>query len=171
MPNRSLLMIRLSQFGLTWIATFMLVLLAVLAARFGLNQNLITTADVLLRLALIGLGVALAAALVGTVLARESLVTKVAGIALVLVLALPLLWSPVLAVVFAAQVAHVPIEYSTVYAGFRITVGKLLYPIVQSVVSGQAIDAVWSAFETVATIVGFIASSLEILRLFRRRSV
>jgi hypothetical protein len=171
MLKRSLMMIRLGQFGLAWIGTFLVVLLAALAARFALGLNLIAVADLLLSLSLILLGVAILAALAATWIARTGLPIKIAVTLLIFVLALPLLWSPVLAVVVAAKLADTPIEYSTVYAGFRIAVSRLLYPIFQIIFSGAAIGAVWKAFEAVATVVGFAASSLELWRFLRKQRI
>ena len=167
MPNRSHLMIRLSQYALAWVSAFVAVLVLALAAHFLLHMDTIRAVDALLGLALGLLGLATLGGVAATLLGPQGLATKVAVSVLAVLLLLPLLWSPVLAAVLTAKLAGVSIEYSGVYAGFRITVSRLLYSLLQG--SGAAIEAVWPAFEAVATIVGFAASTLEILRLLRGR--
>jgi hypothetical protein len=167
MPNRSHVMIRLSQYALTWVSAFLGVLVLALIARFGLHMDTIRAVDALLGLALALLGLLTAGALAMTILGKQSLATKIAVCVLALLLLLPLLWSPVLAAVLTAKLTGVSIEYSGVYAGFRITVSRLLYSLLQG--SGAAIEAVWPMFEVLATIVGFAASVLELMRLLRSR--
>jgi hypothetical protein len=167
MPNRSHVMIRLSQYALTWASTFLVVLVLALTAHFLLHMDTIRAVDALLGLALVLLSLLTIGGVVATVLGRQSLATKIAVCLLALLLLLPLLWSPVLAAVLTAKLAGVSIEYSGVYAGFRITVSRLLYSLLQG--TGAAIEAVWPVFEAIATIVGFAASVLELMRLFRRR--
>jgi hypothetical protein len=167
MPNRSHVMIRLSQYALAWISAFLAVLVLALGAHVLLHMDTIRVVDGLLGLALIALSLATLAGVAATLLSKQGLVTKIAVSLLAVLLFLPLLWSPVLAAVLAARLSGTVIEYSGVYAGFRITVSRLLFSLVQG--SGAAIGAVWPVFEAFATIVGFAASVLELMRLLRRR--
>jgi len=86
---------------------------------------------------------------------------------LALLLILPLLWSPVLAVLVVATISGTVIEYSTAYAQFRIAVSQLIYPVVSLLVEGPLVAAVWNAFQVVASIVGFVASALQIWRVLK----
>jgi hypothetical protein len=143
------------------------VLVLALGARFLLHMDTIRAVDALLGLALVVLGLLVVGGVAATVVSRESLVTKIVVSLLAVLLLLPLLWSPVLAAVLTAKLTGVSIEYSGVYAGFRITVSRLLYSLFQG--AGAAVETIWPVFETVATIVGFAASVLELMRLVRRR--
>jgi hypothetical protein len=167
MPNRSHVMIRLSQYAVAWASAFLVVLALALAGRFLLHLDTIRSVDALLGLALILLGLLVVAGVAATLISKQSLATKVAVSVLAVLLLLPLLWSPVLAAVLTAKLTGVSIEYSGVYAGFRITVSRFLYALFQG--GGAAVETIWPVFETVATILGFAASVLELMRLLRRR--
>ena len=153
---------RLGQYAAAWLGSFLIVFLLVLAAVFLLGMELVSVADLLLPLALGALSLAVFAG-VGLTFARPGAVgPKLLVLLLALFLFLPLLWAPVVAAVLAAWIAGVPIEYSESYAWFRITVSNLLYPLISAVVSGAAIRWVWEVFQVIATIVGAIASAIQI---------
>jgi len=95
-------------------------------------------------------------------LSTKSLIT-----ALALLLVLPLLWAPVLAVVVTAAIAGASVEYSTVYAAFRISVSNLIYPLVAMLGEDPLVGFVWQAFQVVASIVGAIASVLQVWRFVK----
>ena len=162
MPNSALLRTRLGQYGLAWLIAFVAVLAASLGACFLGHIDLIRALDMVMPVAFAGLGLALAAFLVMTLLARQSAVTKTVLIALGLVLALPLLWAPVLGAMIAANLTHATLEYSSSYAGFRILVGRLIFPATQAVFRGAVLDTVWTAFERFAIVVGFIAAVVQL---------
>jgi hypothetical protein len=168
MPNGALLRTRLGQYGLVWLAAFLLVLVAGLGAHFLAHIDLIRALDMVLPVAFAGVGAALAVFLVITVTARQSLTTKTVLIALGLILALPLLWAPVLGAMSAARLAHATLEYSSAYATFRILVGKLIFPASQAVFHGAVLDTVWTAFERFAIVVGFIAAVNQLWPLLTR---
>ena len=168
MPNSALLRTRLGQYGLAWLVAFLAVPAVALAAVFGLHMDQIRVLDLVLPAAFAALGAALAAFVVVTVMARQSAATKVALIALGLILALPLLWSPVLGAIVAANLTHATLEYSSAYAGFRIVVGRLVFPATQAVFHGAVLDTVWTAFERFAIVVGFIAAVNQLWPLLTR---
>ena len=115
-----------------------------------------------------GSGLLLAAFLVITVFARESVTTKLVLIVLGLILALPLLWAPVLAVVLDAGLTKTSIEYSNAYAGFRIIIGRLLFPATQAVFGGDLVSVAWVWFQGVATVIGFIAAVSQVWPMMLR---
>ena len=166
--NGRLLGTRLGQYGAAWFLSFLLVLVAGLIGPLALHMDLIRLADLILPLVLGGLGLLLVAFLVITVLAKESVTTKVVLILLGLILALPLLWAPVLAVVLDAAMTKVSIEYSNAYAGFRIIIGRLLFPTTQSIFGGDLVSAAWVWFQGVATVIGFIAAVSQLWPMLMR---
>lgn len=159
---------RLGQYGAAWVSSFLLVLALALFATFVLGMEMAAVADGLLMISLAALTVALLAGVVMTVIGRDSVGIKIVVVLLALILGLPLLWAPVLAVVVAANLNHAPIEYSEVYAGFRITVSQILYPVVSAVVSGAAIRWVWEMFQIFATIVGGVASTIQVWNFLKK---
>lgn len=159
---------RLGQYGAAWVGSFLLVLALSLFATFVLGMEMAAVADGLLMVSLAALTVALLAGVVMTVIGRDSVGIKLVIVLLALMLGLPLLWAPVLAVVVVANLNHSPIEYSEVYAGFRITVSQILYPLVSAVVSGAAIRWVWEMFQIFATIVGGIASAIQVWNFLKK---
>jgi hypothetical protein len=165
--NASLLKLRLSQYGMVWVAAFVSVLLLGLAATFGLRQDFVAVADLALRIAFGALALIAMAFAAATVIAPEKLGTKVVLLLLGAVLLLPLLWSPVLAVVITAHLTGAAVEYSEVYAQFRAVVSRIVFPIVQAVFGGSLIEEVWSGFEVLATVVGFIASTITLWQVLR----
>jgi hypothetical protein len=121
-----------------------------------------------LPVAFAGVGLAMAAFLVVTIVARQSAVTKTVLIALGLILTLPLLWAPVLGAVAAAKLTNATLEYSSAYATFRILVSKLIFPATQAVFHGAVLDTVWTAFERFAIVVGFVAAVNQLWPLLTR---
>ncbi len=158
MPNSALLRARLGQYGLVWLVAFLAVLAASLGAHFLAHIDLVRALDMALPVAFAGVGLVMAAFLIVTIAARQSATTKAVLIGLGLILALPLLWAPVLGAVIAANLTHSTLEYSSAYAGFRIAVGRLIFPATQVVFHGAVLDTVWTAFERFAIVVGFVAA-------------
>ena len=156
--NGSLVRTRLGQYGAAWFLSFLGVLVAGLVGALALHMDLIRLADLILPVVLGLLGLLLVVFLVATVFAREGPATKIVLILLGLILALPLLWAPVLAMVADAAMTRVSIEYSSAYAGFRIIVGRLLFPVTQAVFGGDLVSAAWGWFQAVATVIGFVAA-------------
>ena len=159
---------RLGQYGAAWVGSFLITLVVTLAAVFLLGMPLVDVADLLLPAALGILALAAVAGVVLSFMAREPLGPKLLVLLLAVVLVLPLLWAPVLAVVLSARFADTPIEYSEAYAWFRITVSRLLYPLVSAIVSGAAFRWVWEMFQVFATIVGAIASAIQVWNFTRK---
>ena len=170
MLNLDLIGRRLGQYGLVWLNAFLLVLVAGLIAAFGFQVAFVKAADVLLTIAFPLLGLILAGFLILTAAARESWLTKTVLVVLAILLALPLLWSPVLAVVGGAWATQVSIEYSEVYAGFRILVGRLLYTLTEQVFGSPLVDAAWSFMQGFAGLVGFVSAVAHTLNVIRRLS-
>ena len=162
---------RLGQYVAAWVGSFLLVLVLSLFATVVLGMEMTAVADGLLIATLAVLSFALLAGVVLTVIGRDSVGIKIVVVLLALVLGLPLLWAPVLAVVVAANLNQTQIEYSEVYAWFRITVSQILYPLVSALVSGAAIRWVWEMFQIFATIVGGIASAIQVWNFLKKMFV
>lgn len=153
---------RLGQYAAAWFSSFLLVFLLLMAAVFLLGMELVDAADLLIPTALAILSLATAAA-VGLTFVRPGPVgAKLLVLLLAGVLFLPLLWAPVVASAAGAWLVGAPLEYSQAYAWFRITVSHMLYPLVSAVVSGAAVRWVWEMFQIFATIVGAIASGIQV---------
>lgn len=101
MLNAELIKTRLSQYGAAWLVLFALAGLIFLVGPL-LDLDLIDLTDRVLPVAftVIGLGLVLFLAL--ALITRETLGTKLAIVLLAVLLALPLLWSPVLAAIGSA---------------------------------------------------------------------
>lgn len=158
---------RLSQYGALWLGSFVLTLLVMSAMVFGADARLASAADLILPIALGLLGLAVIAGVGITVVKDVGLATKSLVTALALLLVLPLLWAPVLAVVVTAAIAGASVEYSTAYAEFRIAVSNLIYPLVAMLGEDPLVGFVWQVFQVAASVVGFIASVLQVWRFVR----
>ena len=158
---------RLSQYGALWLGSFVVTLLVMAAMVFGVGAPLAETADLALPIALALLGLAVITG-VGITLAQDvSLSTKSLIAALALLLVLPLLWAPVLAVIVTAAIAGASVEYSTAYAQFRIVVSHLIYPLAAMLGEDPLVGFVWQAFQVVASVVGAVASVLQVWRVIK----
>jgi hypothetical protein len=164
--NGDLIMQRLSQYAAVWVLAFTVVLTGALGARYGFGLDLIDTADILLPAAFAVLGLLAAAFLVITLFDKQTILTHIVVVVGGLLLILPLLWSPVLAVIFAAWIAKVSIEYSTAYAQFRITISDLIYPISQFLF-GPALSSAWLFFQGLASVVGVLSAMRQIFLAWR----
>src|SRR3569833_1525362 len=151
--NGALIKRRLGQYGLAWVSGFLLVLLGGLAAIWGCKAPFVQSANLLLQVALTLLTLGVLTIVVLTVLAREGLMTKLLLVVLALVLFLPLLWAPMLGAVAVAALTRHAVEYSGVYAQFRIVVSQLG----QTLFSNSTRDAVWCVFLLFVLVIGFIA--------------
>jgi hypothetical protein len=158
---------RLSQYGALWLGAFVVTLLVMAAMVFGVRMPLADTADLILPIAFALLGLAVIAGVVITVVKDVGLTTKSLVTALALLLILPLLWAPVLAVVVTAAIAGASVEYSSAYADFRIAVSHLIYPLVALLGEDPLIGFVWQAFQVVASFVGAVASALQVWRVIK----
>lgn len=168
MLDFGLLGTRLSQYGAAWLAAFLLVFLGALGAHFLLHMDMIAVANALLGLALTVLVILVAVFVAYTLLSRMRGLTKPAMLLAGLILLLPLLWAPVLGAIAAAWIGHVTIEYSSVYAGFRIVLGRLLYGVTQMLFGNPYVEAAMAFFQGLATFVGFIASAAQIWNMLGR---
>lgn len=159
---------RLGWYGLAWLGAFLLALLVALGGIFLFGADVIDMADMLIP---VGLGL-LTLALLGVVgrdlFLSQTIGTKVVVVLLAALLFLPLLWSPVAAMVAAAWIMDRSIEYSNAYAQFRITISQLLYPVMEAVSSGAAYQWAWQAFQFVASAVGFFSSLFQVIAFLRR---
>lgn len=176
MVNTALIRTRLGQYGAAWLIGFVLSLTAVLATGWLAHLPLVRGADLVLPVALAGLTLTTLAALAATLVAgRETVATRLIILLLGLLLFLPLLWAPVLGAVTAAWIGHVSIEYSAVYAQFRILVSQALFSLAGLVFANPLLDTVWTLFQGLATVVGFFSAFLQVwprlLRLLGAREV
>jgi len=72
------------------------------------------------------------------------------------------------AAVVIAFFADRSIEYSESYAAFQIGVSRVLFPIGQALGQGDLFGWVWSAFQWVSTVVGFLSAVAKIWPAVRR---
>lgn len=170
MLNLTLIRRCLRQYGLVWLGAFALVLAAALIAWKLATIDYIAAADLLLTGVFPVLGLILAGFMIYALALKQTPLTKAVLIVFAVVLALPLLWAPVLGVIAGAWIAHVSIEYSSVYAAFRITVGKLLYVVTEQVFGSPLVDAAWKAMQAFAGLVGFISAAVHSWRVVQRLS-
>jgi hypothetical protein len=165
MLNLDLLMLRFAQYGAVWLASFLLVLFGDLAVGI-VHIQLVAAANVLLTTALCGIAVVFSVFVALTALGRESGATKTAALLLGVLLLFPLLWAPMLGAIASAYIAHVSIEYSSVYAGFRIIIGRVIYSLMRLFTDNPYVEAGLNVFQTIATVVGFIASVAQLWKMF-----
>lgn len=168
MSDGAVLKRRLGQYGAAWVASFLIVLVGSLGSVMGFHIDPIRVADVLLPAAFAVLSLALIVFVIRTLMATVSLWTKLGLLILGVVLALPLLWSPVLAILVSAAGTHAVIEYSTAYAQFRVIVGRLLYPAAVLLFKDSMVSTVWSGFQVFATVIGFIAAATQLWPMMLR---
>ncbi|RYF92713.1 MAG: hypothetical protein EON95_11450 [Caulobacteraceae bacterium] len=166
--NLILIKRRLGWYGLAWMGAFALVLLVALAGHFLAHADVIDMADLLIPIGLVVTALALAGVVVRDLFSKQTIGTRLAILLLAILLALPLFWSPVSATVAAAWVADRSIEYSSAYAQFRITVSRLLWPMIEVVNSGAAFEFAWQAFQFVASVVGFLSTLLQVIAFLRK---
>ncbi len=157
---------RLGQYGALWVGGFLLSGAAILVGMLFID--LMAAADLVLPPLMAAAALALGAGVVMTLLSRETVGTKLALGVLAVLLALPLLWAPVSAAVAIAFFADRPIEYSQAYAAFQIGASRVLFPLGQAVFGGDVPGRVWSAFQWVASVVGFISALSNVWPIIRR---
>lgn len=157
---------RLGQYAALWVGSFLLSGLAILVGLF--LADLMTAADMVLPLMLGATALALGAGLVASLLSSETVGTKLTVLLLAVLLALPLLWAPVSAAVAIAFFADRSIEYSESYAAFQIGISRVLFPIGQALGDGDLFGWVWTAFQWVSTVVGFLSAAAKVWPMMRR---
>ena len=157
---------RLGQYAAVWVGAFLLSGAAILT---GLAfTDLMTAADVVLPVGLALTVLALGVGLVASLASREAVGTKLTVLILAGLLVLPLLWAPVSAAVAVAFFADRSIEYSQAYAAFQIGVSRVLFPISEALGDGDLFGWVWTAFQWVSTVVGFLSALAKAWPMIRR---
>lgn len=167
MRDRAVIRHRLSQYSALWLGGFLVVLVIAAGSSLVAGLDLIDVADWVLPVAFVALGGAMAFGVGATAVSRAGLATKSLVTALGLLLILPLLWAPVLAVLVTAAIGGVTIEYSTAYAGFRIAVSQLIYPLIALFTDSPLATAVWAIFQVAASVIGFAASMVQVWKAVR----
>ncbi|HYC66879.1 hypothetical protein [Brevundimonas sp.] len=157
---------RLGQYAAVWVAGFLLSGAAILAGLWF--ADLMTAADTVLPFGLAAVALALGAGLVASLVSGETVGTKLVVLLLAGLLVLPLLWAPVSAAVAIAFFADRSIEYSGTYAAFQIGVSRVLFPISQWIGDGDLFGWVWSAFQWVSTLVGFLSALAKVWPMLKR---
>lgn len=157
---------RLGQYAAVWVAGFLLSGAAILVGMAF--ADLMTAADWVLPAVLMLVGLALGAGVISSLWSRETVGTKLVVLLLAGLLALPLLWAPVSAAVVIAFFADRSIEYSEAYAAFQIGVARVLFPISQWIGDGDLFGWVWTAFQWVSTVVGFLSAMARVWPMLRR---
>lgn len=148
---------RFGQYAGVWVGAFLLAGVAILGL-MAMGADLMDAADLALPVVLVLTGLALGAGVAISFFSAETPLTKILVLILALLLLLPLLWAPVSSAVAIAFFADRPIEYSQAYVAFRLGVSDLLWAGSQVVGYGGFLDALWSAFQWIASIVGFISA-------------
>lgn len=158
MLNSEFLKTRFAQYGALWLAAFGISAAVLVLGPMLAGADMIGLADTVLPLLFAVLAILLLLFTSLALISRETLGTKLLFVLLAAVLALPLFWAPVLGAILAAWVAERSIEYSDVYARFRVVVGDLIYPMVEAVFGGALFETVWRAMQLFSGIVGFISA-------------
>ena len=157
---------RLGQYAALWVGAFLLAGAGVLVG--VLFTDLMVATDVVLPVMLGVVALALGGGVIASLLSGETLGTKLMVVLLAGVLALPLLWAPVSAAVAIAFFADRSIEYSEAYAAFQIGVAQVLFPLSQAIGDGDLFGWVWTAFQWVSSVVGFVSALANVWPLIRR---
>ena len=157
---------RFGQYAGLWVGVFLVALVVILALMT--QVDLMDAADMVLPGLLLAAGIGLGAGVVMSFFSGETPMTKIIVLVLALLLLLPLLWAPVAAAVAIAFFADRPIEYSETYVAFRLGVSDVLWAASQVVGYGGFLDALWSAFQWVASIVGFISAWVNAWPVIKR---
>ena len=157
---------RLGQYAALWVGAFLLAGAGVLAGLF--LTDLMIAVDVVLPVMLAAVALGLGAGVVVSLLSGETPGTKLVVVLLAVLLALPLLWAPVSAAVAIAFFADRSIEYSGAYAAFQIGVAQVLFPISEAIGDGDLFGWMWTAFQWVSSIVGFVSALADVWPLIQR---
>ena len=157
---------RLGQYAAVWVAGFLLSGTGILAGLFF--ADLMTVADVVLPAGLALAVLAMGAGVLASLASRQTPATKLLVLLLAALLVLPLLWAPVSAAVAIAFFADRSIEYSEAYAAFQIGVSRVLYPLSVWLGEGDLFGWVWTAFQWVSTVVGFLSALAKVWPMLRR---
>ena len=166
MFNLGYLKHRLGQYAAVWVGSFVLSGAAILVGL--MFADLMVAVDWVLPVVLGATALALGVGVVLSLLSSETLGTRLAVLVSALLLALPLLWAPVSAAVAIAFFADRSIEYSETYAAFQIGISRVLFPISEALGDGDLFGWVWTAFQWVSTVVGFLSAVAKVWPMLRR---
>ncbi|WP_332678142.1 hypothetical protein [Brevundimonas sp.] len=157
---------RLGQYAALWVGAFLLAGAGVLTGL--LFADLMAAVDRVLPAMLGAVALGLGGGVIASLLSGETIGTKLAVVLLALLLILPLLWAPAAAAVLIAFFADRSIEYSAAYAAFQIGVSQVLFPISQAIGDADLFGWMWTAFQWVSSVVGFVSALANIWPLLRR---
>lgn len=163
MFNGALIRKRLGQYGAAWLISYVVAVIGILAGSALAKMRLVEVADLILPVAFVALTLAVVAAMVATLLnGRETVATRLVVLVLAVLLFLPLLWGPVLGAITAAWIGQASIEYSAVYAQFRIQISQALFRLAGLMFANPLMETVWAVFQAVATVIGFLSSFFQV---------
>jgi hypothetical protein len=154
------------QYAALWVAGFLVSAGAILIGMIFID--LMAAADLVLPVLMAGVVLVLGFGVLVSLLSGETLGTKLAVLIAAVILALPLLWSPVSAAVVLAFFAGRSIEYSVAYADFQIAAASILYPLSEWVLGGAVFSAVWAGFQAFASLVGVVSAVAKAWPWIRR---
>lgn len=162
MFNGALIGRRLSWYAGAWVGSFLLMLILCLAGPMAVSWKLTEVVDLVLPPVFLFLALGLAGTVLAALISKETLGTKLALTLLALALALPFFWAPVSGAVAAAFLAGVSIEYSSVYAAFRIAISRVLYPVYAILFGAGLVQQVWNWFQALSTVVGVFSGLIRL---------
>lgn len=166
MFNLGYLKRRLGQYAGLWVGAFLLSGAAILIGMTFLD--LMEAADWVLPVVLGGVALGLGIGVVMSLVSSQTIGTKLLVLLLAALLALPLLWAPMSAAVAIAFFADRSIEYSESYANFQIAISQVLFPLGQALGDADLFGVLWSAFQWVSSVVGFVSALSNIWPMIRR---
>lgn len=168
MFNSEVVRQHLAGYGTVWFVAFLLVLAGTLVSNLIFQVSYLNTADVLLAIAFFCLIALSAAYLLGAIFSDEQAGTKIVLALSALVLFMPLMYAPVLALRLYGFFARQLLEQSAIYAGFQAVVTRTMTAVAERIIGGEYVAIAIKVLQVGGAIIGTVAAIAELSRYANR---
>jgi len=169
MPKTEVLRANLGVYGTVWLLAFLSVMAASLIANLIFRVGFIHVADVTLAIAFFVLMVLSAVYLIAEIFSEQPLGTKLVLCLAAIVLFLPLMYAPVLALQIYDFFGKSGLENSGIYNGFQEQVTDTSAALAEQL-GLQKFSKVLGVLQVAATVVGALAAAAQLNQMLRNRS-
>jgi hypothetical protein len=168
MPNTAFLRQHLSAYGTVWLIAFLLVLAGTFISHRIFSIEFPAVADVLQAIAFFCLIVLSVIYFIGEIFSDQPVVTKLVLCAAALLLFLPLMYAPVLALQLYAFFGKFSMADSSIYVGFQTVVTQTSGAIADRF-GIKHLGKVLGVLQVLATVVGGLAAAAQLNQMLRKR--
>lgn len=170
MPDTEILKQHLRAYGTVWLVAFLLVMAGTLVSNLIFRVTFISVTDVLLSIAFFSLIILSTFYLIVELFSDRPITTKLALCIAAVLLFLPLMYAPVLALDLYDFFGKQGFEGSRIYNGFQTELKETSAELAKRAGGGKYVSWSLGVLQVAATVVGTFAAAMQVSQMLRRRN-